>query len=309
MICYQEEKVKEVVQHLTKKRVSLQPVGNHYLDRHLVYHISCENGISAIFKLYFKKNRWNREVASLKLLAESDVLCPKLLGYGILDDQTEWILMDYFKGKPYEQVQHLINEENKLDIYSELGRELGKIHSYKSFDFFGNWDENGKSINHITKFSDFFIPHVNTIYNEIYKQTLPDQDLLLRGIEYLKNHYHLLEQVKSSVLCHNDYGDRNALVRWERGQWRLSAVIDFEQSLPADQDKDLTYFLDILESRNTAYANAFKTGYEAVLPIQSSYDMKREFYLVYTGLYICSWAFKNAPEHYAEGIALLKRFV
>ncbi len=309
MICYQEEKVKEVVQQLTSKRVSLQPVGNHELDRHLVYHISCENGTSAIFKLYFKKNRWNREVASLKLLSESGVLCPKLLGFGILDDETEWILMDYFKGKPYQQVYHLIDEENKSAVYSQLGRELGRIHAYKTFDFFGNWDAQGKSLTHIKQFCDFFIPHVNTVYAEIYKQSLPDFDLLQRGIDFLTGSYHLLDAVETSVLCHNDYGERNALVCWERGKWRLSAVIDFEQSLPADRDKDLTYFLDILENKSIAYADAFKEGYQSILPIQDSYYQKREFYLIYTGLYICSWAYKQAPEHYAEGISLLKRFL
>ncbi len=43
-----------------------------------------------VIKLYCKKNRWNREVASLKLFANTEALVPEIVDYGIFDDGLEW---------------------------------------------------------------------------------------------------------------------------------------------------------------------------------------------------------------------------
>ena len=134
-----------------KCHVNIKPVGHHELGRHLVYHVTNDNSLSVIFKLYYKKNRWNREVASLKLLTGSDVLCPGIKSYGILDDGTEWIIFEYLDGECFENIKDIIDEKSKTNILFELGNELGKIHSFRVFDFFGTWDENGKSVSNIKK--------------------------------------------------------------------------------------------------------------------------------------------------------------
>lgn len=302
-----ERHICQIIQSVVHKKVYLHPVGNHHLERHFVYHIFDDQGFQAIFKLYMKKNRWNREVAALKLLEHSDVKCPKLLGCGILDNDTEWLMIEYLDGKAFDQVEEQVSEEDKRIIYEEMGRELGKIHQYKAFDFFGNWNEIGSSVENIKDYETYFTAHMQTVFDEINKQELKEKELLKAAVKKLKQDYHLLTEVKTAHLCHNDFSERNVLVTRLEAGWRLAAVIDFEQSMPSDKDRDLVYIRNILCCKDKDYEAAFIKGYQTICPIEEGYQKKKEFYQLYIGLYICSWAAKQAPDHYQEGIEILKR--
>lgn len=70
---------------------SIEPIGNHELERHLVYRLSCDSK-DYVIKLYYKKNRWNREVASLKLFSNTEVLVPRIVDYGVFDNGLEWLI-------------------------------------------------------------------------------------------------------------------------------------------------------------------------------------------------------------------------
>lgn len=54
-----------------------KPIGNHQLKRHLVYKLTSGTE-EYVVKIYYKKNRWNREIASLKLFEHTEVLAPRI---------------------------------------------------------------------------------------------------------------------------------------------------------------------------------------------------------------------------------------
>lgn len=309
MICYKCNDIQQIAQSILNKNVSVFPVGNHHLERNLVYHIKTCDKSNIIFKLFLKKNRWNREVASLRLLSNSNIKCPALIDYGKLKNGCEWLMTSFFEGDCYDSVEKSISEGNKYDIYTDMGRELGKIHSIKEFDFYGNWDETGNSVDAYRNYYDYFLRHVNTILVELNNQSLPDNKLISSAVKKLLDNIHIVKSVKHSFLCHNDFGERNAIVTKSKDTWKLNAIIDFEQSMPADKDKDILFVYKNLINKNCEYQNAFLNGYKEFGTIDDLYYAKENFYMIYFGLYICSWAFYQAPEHYAEGIDLLKKYV
>lgn len=309
MFEYTEGQIKKITESIFKRDVHVKPIGNHELKRHLVYHVTSADGLSAAFKIYYRKNRWNREVAALNILCGSNVLCPHILGYGTLEDGTEWIATEYIEGKSFEKVKDLIKREDMIEIYMDIGRELGKIHNKRIFKYFGNWDENGNSIDKIEEYITYFKGQVDIVLSDLFKQHLPDEELQKKCSLKLLDNLHVIRDVKEARLCHNDFNERNMLVKYSNGKWRLAAVLDFEQCIPSDRYKDLADIYEPLCIEDYEYGEAFREGYEEYMSIDDGFYKKKDIYRLFTGLWICSWAFKYAPDYYKTGIKLLERYV
>ncbi|MBW9156689.1 hypothetical protein [Clostridium tagluense] len=254
---YSDGHIKEIVSKLLNENIEVVPIGNHELQRHLVYIVKNESGIIGVVKIYYKKNRWNREVASLRVLEESGVKAPKIL---------------------------------------------------KTFDFFGNWDENGKSIDNIKDFSRLFRKNVDEVLKELFDQHLEEEPLQRQCAEILKGKLNLVDDVKVSYLHNGDFGERNILVKKVDNKWELSALIDFEHCIPYDRDSEIIDCYYKLTDENQKFAEAFKLGYEKYMKFSNNLGKKKQLYELYRGLSICSWAKIQAPDYYWEGINILKKY-
>lgn len=288
---------------------SIEPIGNHNLQRHLVYKLSCGSK-KYVIKLYYKKNRWNREVASLKLFANTEGLVPKIVDYGIFDNGLEWLVYDFIEGELLTQVHEKLSLDNLKDIYYEMGRQLGIIHCHKEFDFFGSMDENGRSIQGFVTYRKYFEDLMNRILSELYSFERQNLTLLKEAENRLKSMYSILDEVSKATLCHNDFSPRNILVSEIDDKYYLKAIIDFEQSIPIDIDKELVQvYLPLIEN-DKVLAERFKSGYEEFGRINlSKLDLKRDFYNLHMGLGICAWAKEVNYEYYLEGIKILEETV
>lgn len=298
-----------IMKKIIEEPVILTPVGHHELSRHLVYRIDGQNKKPEIFKMFFVKNRWNREIATLKLLAESQVKIPRIISYGVLENKTEWLITECFEGMPLDTVIRNIQNENLRSIYMDIGRELGKMHSYQTFEFFGNWDEHGNSIDKNSDFKSVFIRRVKTVLDQLFDQKLPEESLQREAAKLLWDKVPLLEGISVSRLCHNDYNLRNIMVKNVDGFWSLEGIIDFEQSFPWDKDIDLVYLYHKLTKEDVKLRDDFMRGYEEYCQIGDDFYKKIDFYLLYMGLYICSWSYNPAPEYYRQGVNLLSSLV
>jgi len=158
-----EDKLKPVIGIVD----SIEPIGNHNLQRHLVYKLSCGNK-KYVIKIYYKKNRWNRELASLKIFANTEVLVPKIVDYGVSNNGLEWLIYDYIEGELLSQVDKKLSLDNLKEIYYGMGRQLGIIHYYKEFNFFGSMDENARSIQGFTTYREYFEDLINRMLSELY---------------------------------------------------------------------------------------------------------------------------------------------
>ncbi|EQB88021.1 aminoglycoside phosphotransferase [Clostridium punense] len=309
MLNYTDEQVKDIVTEILKEEVHVIPVGNHELKRHLVYVVESKGKIIGVFKLYYRKNRWNREVATLRFFQHRNIKAPTILNLGKLQDGTEWLFMSHIEGETLSKVKDEISEENLKEIYADIGKELGKIHSLETFDFFGDWDEYGNSIENIKNFSIYFEKRVGIIFKELFDQHLEEEQLHRKAGELLKTMLPILDEVKEAHLSNGDFGERNILVKKEAGLWKFSGLIDFEHCVPKDRDSEIINCYYSLLEENPNLAESFKNGYEQYMSFNPNLEKKRALYEIYSGLDICSWAKIQAPDYYWEGIKILKKYI
>jgi len=301
-----EKNINKIVFNILNKKATIKAIGNHELKRNLVYLLTDEDGCSSVLKVYFRKNRRNREIASLKLLEKSSVKCPKIINYGYLKNDIEWMLSEYIEGEPFDKIIHNINTEDKLMIFEQMGEELGKLHSFRKFDFFGNWDEYGNSIDNISSYKEAFIKRAEITINNLLSRELPDKSLHKKSIVTLRKTYDVLDNVKKSRLCHNDFDGRNILINKKDNIWNLSSVIDFEQCLPWDKDFDLAILFHKYFLNNEEYKKSFFKEYKKYYEMSTELDEKMICYLLFIGICICSWAYENANDYYVEGKKILQ---
>lgn len=307
---YTETKIKQVLKDTLKKNVEIHPIGNHKLNRHLVFHVTSKSNYSSVFKLYYKRNRWNSEVASFKVLQNSKVKAPALLDMGILSDGTEWILLEYLSGSTFDKVRNELTQDAQKRILYQMGEELGKIHGLRTFDFFGPWDENCNSIhNQQMEFKTHFEQGVENRMQSIYEQKLPEEKLFRDAYQEIQKYFDLLEDVNEFCLCCSDFGPRNVIIDQINGQWELVGIIDFEHSCPWDPDRDLVDIFHTLFWDDTSMERDFLDGYRQHKSINDSYYQKKQLYMLNVGLGICSWARTDAPDYYQEGIKILQRYL
>jgi len=310
MLNYTEKEVKGIVENILGKQIScLKPVGNHHLKRHLVYDVKTYEGDDRIFKLYYVNGRRSREVASLTLLEQGSVLSPKLIDHGILQNDIEWILMKRIEGVTLESVMHLLDEETKRKIFNDMGKQLGELHRTKEFHRFGDFDIDGNVVNGYETYKDIFVKSCNDTEGRILKQELPDKDILIKGLKFLKEDMNSIEFDSKGSMTHGDYDGRNILVHEIDGVWNISGIIDFEICYASVRDRDMLslyqkYFLENKELEET-----FLEGYERYFKISNKSKKALDYLLLSSGLGICSWAYKQAPDYYPEGVKLVKRYL
>lgn len=301
-----KEDIPRLFESILGKISVIEPIGNHQLKRHLVYKIIKDN-IPYALKLYYKPDRWNREIASLKLIEKTQIQAPLIKQYGKLDDGTEWLLMEWVEGELLLDTQKHISKDNLRDIYFHLGQQMGLLHTFKTFDFFGSMTVDGKSLHHIKNYSLAMKKRLKTIVEAVYTYEHDELALIKEAEAQLKTMFCRLNEVKQASLCHSDFGPRNIMVRKHDDVYKLAAIIDFERCTPSDPDKELIYnYLPLLESE-PYLACAFKRGYEKYRLInQDSLLKKKDFYMLFEGLLICSWAKNVAYDYYLEGVNNLK---
>lgn len=310
MLNYTDEQIRiELETILATETFTIKPVGNHDLKRHLVYQVDMKNGEKYIFKLYYRDRRRSREIASLRLLENTEVKCPKIFKFGNLEDGSEWIVIHYVDGELLDKVMDEIPLENRLAIFEEMGDQLGKLHTFKTFDFFGEWDEQGKSIHNIKNYHESFVKFMEKSIHEVLNQVLPQKELLLEAIEIIRNNYKKLNIDVEARLVHNDFDGRNILVKEENGQYRLSGIIDFEGSYPGNVEENLVqlyyrYFLD-----NEEYEIAFFKGYNKHINLDRGFTERLYIYFLCFVVGNCSWAYTQAPDYYIANMNFLKRLL
>ncbi len=284
---------------------TFEPIGNHELKRHLVYKIISKER-AYVLKLYYKKDRWNREVANLRRFAGTEVLAPRIVDYGVFESGLEWLLYDFIEGELLSRVDDTLPKDKREAIYFEMGRQLGLIHQYE-LDFFGSMDEDGRSVYGFKTFKAYFSHLAAKILTELHTVE-HDHPLLMKEAEskFLAM-LDAFDEEPVATLCHNDFGPRNILVSEGGGTYSLKAVIDFEQSVPTDKHEELiAVYLPMLE-RDKALASRFRAGYETSQIIDMDRLLaKRDFYSLFRGLGICSWSKEVNYTYYLEGVRLLR---
>ena len=307
---YDDKKVKELIESITNLKVNkIVPIGHHELNRHYVYVAYLKDAQPIVFKIFCVKNRINREIASLSLLKDSNVKTPKFFKNGVLDDGNEWMIFEYIQGISLDCVINELSEFDLKNLFFQIGEELSKIHVAKKFDFYGNWDINGNSINNIKSYFEYFIRSVEMQICELAFQDFEDKEFLLDVADKIRQNYSLIKPIDESRLCHNDFDGRNILVLCQNEKWMVNGIVDFEQSFPGNKEMDIArlyfrYFLD-----NVELEKSFFEGYNKYISIDEGFFKRLDYYLLRIGFGICSWTYNVAPEYYKQGKELIRKVI
>lgn len=298
--------MQNIIETIIDNVIEIKPIGNHELERHLVYLVETTEK-KYVIKFYFVSNRWNREVAALKILNKSNVLVPNIIDYGKVDN-VEWILYEYVEGTILTKVHEEVPQCNLIDIYFEAGEQLGLIHSFKKFKYYGSLNEDLKFVKKYESFKDYFETEINRIFTNLKKFTHEEIKLINQAKKSLCDNLIKLDSIDQGYLCHNDFGPRNLIIDKEKDVYRLKCVIDFEQSVISDVDRELVLFYCKLLKENRTLSEAFRHGYEKHRVIdENKLFQKKAIYQLYRGLSICSWSKIVDKDHYNEGIEILKK--
>ncbi|MEG1257214.1 aminoglycoside phosphotransferase family protein [Clostridium sp.] len=310
MLNYSYEEIKIILVEIFKENnFTIKPVGNHNLKRHLVYKITLESGKKYIFKLYYIDRRRAREIATLKLLEGSSVKCPKIYDYGNLETGEQWLITECIEGEILDGVMDKLSDENKADIFQAMGEELGKLHSFKRFNFIGKWDEDGIPINPVKDYRKYFISRSEGDIQDIYNQNLPDQEIIGEAIDKIRSNYELINSEIQPRLVHGDFDGRNILVRRNNDSYKICGIIDFEGAYPRNVEQDFSslYYRYLLEDKELE--TSFLKGYNKYLGIDKGFKERLYVYLLTFGVGNCSWAYVQAPDYYYGNVEFLRRLI
>lgn len=305
---FTRKEMQKIISEIMDTDVQVLPIGNHELRRHLVYRVITDAD-DYVFKYYYQTNYGNREIASLKSLRDAAIHVPKLISYGQFGNNREWLLMNYMKGTPMMKVMHHIPRDKQLALFHEMGSELAAIHTYKHFDFFGEWDENEKPLEKHDSFLDAFMAGTERTFDIIKNRPLPNENILQQGCNLFHHHKDLLKHVTEAHHAHLDFDARNIHVRLMDGEWHLTAVFDFEQSKPWDKDADFVHLYLKHFYEDPELEKVFFDSYLEKSELGPHFKDKFDLYMLYQCLSICTWAFQPAPEYYEQAMGVLQKLI
>jgi aminoglycoside phosphotransferase (APT) family kinase protein len=296
-----------ITQNLTNRYI-VEAIGHHDLGRHFVFYIKDFEENEYILKIYGKSNRWCNEITALDKLKEYDVF-PQIIRYGKLKDGTEWLILRKIEGVVLNSVWDDLTIINQKNIIKEMGEYLGLIHSLSAYDYYGLWKECTNERRYFERFIEYRKCKDEEIYENILKQKLPDEELLKEAFNRLVKYYSKLNCDSKARMCHRDFSGRNIIVTKTGSSWKINGIIDFEHCQPDDVFIDFaSLYLSILVKHPILQKDFFK-GYTKFMEIPDNFEDKLRYYLLNTGLHICSWAYIRANEYYQEGLTLLKKIL
>ncbi|EOD01352.1 aminoglycoside phosphotransferase family protein [Caldisalinibacter kiritimatiensis] len=299
------EKVITIVKHNISDDFKIIPIGHHELGRHLVYCIIDSKNNEYILKIYGKAGRWCNEITAIKKLDDVVVL-PQIVNYGKLQDGTEWILSRKIPGFVLNEVWSKLRLEERERIVKEMGEYLGRIHKKSTYSYYGPWIECASNDYRFQDYIKFRKYNDEKIFKQILTQNLPHEKLLRVAYRVLISYYEKINDKTLPRICHRDFLGRNIIVNKFNDKWSVQGIIDFEHCQPDDPYIDLSSMYQSVFIDYPTLESSFLNGYTKYMYLSKNFGDKLKYYLINTGLHICSWTYQCAPSYYKRGIRLLK---
>ena len=305
MLDYSIKDIYNLLKDILKETIiDIEPVGNHDINRHLVYKVYTK-GKNKILKIYYKKNKIDNEVIALRLLEDTKVKSQKNFLSGEFENGDPWLLYDFIEGVTLKEVIKTMPEEKKEKLFEEIGRELGKLHSSYGGDYFGPL---GKVMKGESKEHSYYNKSLNFIdeYRKVIETLdLPHKELIDSGFNYLYNNLNLINIEVKPTLCHGDYNERNILVKEDYEGYTITSIIDFETSNLGNNEEDLVSLYLLSFRQNKDLERKFLKGYCKFETLYADFNKRLKFYIIKFILGNCAWSYSNAKDYYNLNIQWL----
>ena len=218
-----------------------------------VYLIETKNNKYILKKPIKEISKINNEEFCIELLSEKNLPIPKLIY-----KNNEFLIESYIEGE-------ILNENQDLSLYRELGKYISIIHSVKMKGF-DEFNEKGEGIYKSEGIRDWFSPENPSIIN---CPILKKFDI----ISLIKNNSYLLDS-HTSVLLHGDLKNGNIIYYKNK----ISGIIDFGDAIAGPPEIDLAHYYIFTE--DIKVWNSFIEGYN------TKFNIRKMYFYVFA---LCLW--------------------
>ncbi len=305
MIDFYRKEIDKIIDDTFQETVkSIKECGHHDLNRNYVFKVETLSR-SVIIKFYYKKNKRIRELSSLNYYKKAKL---HILAYGLLTDGTEWSLYNYIEGEMLQSTFPEMNLQSQKKIFLEIGKEMAMLHNAYVFDYFGDWFEMKQSP--LKDYREFIIADTERLIENLKALDNYDAKVFDPVIDFTRDQYPYIRELKEGRLCHRDYDGRNIIVNMNQfGEYKLAAVLDFEKCVVFNEHFDIIglyrkYFL-----KNPELIEPFFTGYTQIKEVDEQFNMEFKFNLFRLGIDLCSWSQNVSMAFYKESYAYLKDLI
>lgn len=230
--------------------------------------------------------RMKKEISLISLIRSHGIPAPIIEYVGINGDiiPEHWFIMSRAGDLNLQERYELINDDLVRELFTELGRMLGRIHTIR-FDRQGYIE--AERIDE-KRFSD--------IVTERFEQNVKELagHLTSRELQEATELFEEFEDSNETCLCHADFGPWQAII----DDGRISAIIDWEWAESSDPVYDFAkaeLLIDVF-SGNTA---EFRTGYTEVQKLPENFEHIAKPYRVVEALNLMNF-FKNNPQIFGK---------
>jgi Ser/Thr protein kinase RdoA (MazF antagonist) len=305
---YSRLEMQAIISNILKEDVTILPIGNHELRRHLVYRVETKKG-PFVFKYYYQDIYGGREISALKLLDKSSIPHAPLIDYGVFGSDREWLMMTLLEGMPMDKIMKHMSKENLRDVYFDMGKVLGQIHESQTFQAFGDLSADNSFVKAYNHFGDAFNANNQYCYDKVYNSPSKVQAILITAIKRIEKNMALLDAVKTPQLTHMDYSPRNIFLSKEKEKRVFKAVFDFELCRPWDKNADFSQLILRDFSGHPDFEKSFYEGYETVSSIDDLFYETSDFYTLNLCIQVCSWAEEVAPQYFDLALKTLLKIL
>lgn len=297
----------------------IKPISSGLLNPAFLIEIG--EGNDLILRILNSKNgKWKGKKESIvyRMLSEKGIPVPTILKVDTSESLIPYTysISEKLSGNAFSEAYKNISHEDKLSIYKELGKYLGKIHSIK-FEKFGDVEDlNGKitvgsALGFLNESPDINSGPYSTwkeMFREVIKSKLEQfkktefEEVSGLIADYFKSNESLIDYKITPKLLHLDLHKGNMFVDKDR----ITGIIDVEESLIGHNEYDLMRLeLAHFKEGTEKFRLAFFEEYTKLVTLDEGYEERRPFYRFSRQLvhFICLVKYKESYSvNYKEDI-------
>ncbi|MFX1379338.1 MAG: dihydrodipicolinate synthase family protein [Promethearchaeota archaeon] len=189
---------------------------------------------------------------------------------------------EYIRGKPlFQLIERYISEGKNLqtkkflDLFNNLGEQLGKLHTIK----FDSFHKNISNIGKIPKIS--YLDYINSEFEQDINEAKRNKIDFYDEIKaFYQENSTLIEEENDFVLLHNDFKSQNVIVKEELGAIRINGIVDFDNWSVGCRAQDfikIDYWI-LKPLNNPSFYSSFYDAYSKFYTINRDFKKKIDLY-------------------------------
>jgi dihydrodipicolinate synthase/N-acetylneuraminate lyase len=192
---------------------------------------------------------------------------------------------EYIRGKPLFQVINRYISEGKnlytkkfLNLFSNLGEILGRLHTIEFQSYYKNVSDIGKLSK--IRYSEYLESEFEQILQGAKKNKIDFCDEIRA---FYKDNNPLIEEENDFVLLHNDFKSQNIIVKEELGVIKINGIVNFDNWCVGNRAQDFIKidYLILKPLNNPSFYKSFYDAYSKFYRMDSNFKRKIELYKLF----------------------------